>query len=114
MPPLHVLAEIVGRVCVVFVAVLVLLRLAGRKELASLSPIELLTMLLISETVSPALTGGDNSLVGGLLAASTLVGLTTLLGWASFRWRGIERAIDGQSKVLIARGRVQEAVLRAE
>src|SRR6188472_3055470 len=93
--------EVVGRVAVIYGAVLVLLRVAGKKELASLSPMELVTMLLLSETVSPALVGGSDSLALGLLAAATLIGLTLCVSALTFRFRKIERMIDGTAKVLI-------------
>jgi uncharacterized membrane protein YcaP (DUF421 family) len=114
MPPLATLAEIAGRVIIIYVALLALLRISGRRELAELTPMELLTMLLISETVSPALTGGDESVVGGLVAATTLIGLTVLSSVLVFRSRTAERVIEGKSSVLIRHGRVDEKVLRSE
>lgn len=114
MPPLETLAGIAGRVVVVYVALLAMLRVSGRRELAELTPMELLTMLLVSETVSPALTGGDDSLVGGLVAAGTLILLTVLSSVLVFRSRRAERVIEGKASVLIRHGRVDEAVLRSE
>jgi uncharacterized membrane protein YcaP (DUF421 family) len=106
--------EIVGRVTLIYVAITVLLRVAGKKELASLSPIDLVTMLLLSETVSQALVGGSASLWKGLLAATTLIGLTVLVSAATFRSRRLRRAIEGSAQVLIRDGRLDAQVLRRE
>jgi len=101
MPPVATLLGISGRVVVIYVALLVLLRLSGRRELSELSPMELLTMLLLSETVSPAITGGDASLAGGLVAAVTLILLNVASSVLVFRSRLAERVIEGHPSILI-------------
>lgn len=108
---LHALAT-VGRVAGIYVALLVMLRMSGRRELAQLTPIDLLTMLLLSETVSPALTGNDSSILNGLLAAGTLIGASLLLGRISYH-KGMDLAVEGRALLLIVRGRVLAEVMRA-
>ena len=66
------LAEIVVRVVAVYTALLVMVRIAGKREIGEFGPLDLLGMLLLSETVSPALTAEDSSLTaagGGRHAA---------------------------------------------
>jgi uncharacterized membrane protein YcaP (DUF421 family) len=106
------LLEIVGRVAVIYGVCLVLLRVSGRRELAELSQLDLLTMLLISETVSPALTGGDDSLAGGAVAATALFALYGGSRWIAFRSRRAERLMQGAAIILIEDGRVRTEVLR--
>ncbi len=108
---LHAL-ELVGRVTVIYFAAMVLLRVSGRREMSELGPMDLLTMLLVSETVSPAMTGGDDSVLGGLLCASTLMGLGVLTSWLAFRSKRVERLLAGEAVVLIERGKVRPEVLR--
>lgn len=108
------LAEVGGRVVLIYVLLLVLLRLGGRRELAQLGPMDLITMLLLSETVSPALTGGDDSLLTGAFAASVLIGLTILVGWLTFRSRRLERLVEGEARVLIRDGVVVEETIRSQ
>jgi uncharacterized membrane protein YcaP (DUF421 family) len=108
---LHLL-EIVGRVTAIYVGAMILLRLSGRRELSELGPMDLLTMLLVSETVSPALTGGDDSILSGLLAAATLMGLGVLTSIIAFRSNRAERLIAGSSMVLIENGKVRPEILR--
>lgn len=107
----HVL-EIIARVTLVYAACMVLLRVAGRREMSQLSPMDLLAMLLLSETVSPALTAGDDTVTGGVIAAGTLIGLCVITGWISYRHRGLERAMQGVAAVLIQDGAVRPAILR--
>lgn len=106
--------EIVARVVISYCLLVLLIRLTGKKEIAQLEPMDLMAMLLISEIVSPALTGGDDSLGTAAIAASTLFGLTYLISHITFRWRRAEELIQGKASILIKEGKVREDVLRAE
>jgi uncharacterized membrane protein YcaP (DUF421 family) len=72
--------EIVLRTMVVYVTVLALLRLGGKRELGTMSPADLVVILIIANAVQNAMNGGDVSLIGGLVSAATLVGGNLLLG----------------------------------
>ena len=72
--------EIVLRTLVVYVTVLGLLRLGGKRELGTMSPADLVVILIIANAVQNAMNGGDVSLIGGLISAATLVGGNLLLG----------------------------------
>lgn len=109
-PPL----EIVLRVAVVYAGLLLMIRVAGRREIGELGPLDLLGMLLLSETVSPALTGSDSSLTAALVAAATLLGLAAVVGRLTFRSRTLERLIDGSPRTIIRDGRVDDEVCRSE
>lgn len=106
--------EIVARVTMIYVFLMVLLRFTGKKELGQLEPMDLLTMLLLSETVSPALTGNDKSVTVALVASGTLLVLTVLVGRMTFRFRWMEHFVQGRRSVLIKHGKVVEDVLRSE
>jgi uncharacterized membrane protein YcaP (DUF421 family) len=108
------LLSIAGRVLAIYLFLLLVLRLMGRGVMSQLRPIDLLTMLLMSETVSPALTAGDHSLPGGLVAVSTLGIAAWFTSWLSFRYRLVDRALDGSPLLLINRGRVDAQVLRSQ
>jgi len=82
--------EIILRTAVVYVVVLVLLRTAGKRELGQMSPVDLVVILVIANAVQNAMTGGDNSLIGGIIAATTLVAVNTAfsrVGHRVQRWR---------------------------
>jgi len=108
------LLEIVARVTLVYVGLVVMVRLAGKREIGQLAPLDLLAMLLLSETVSPALTAQDPSLVASLVAAGTLLGLTALTSRLTYRSRRLEGFLEGRPVVLVERGRLDEAVARRE
>ena len=108
------LLEVVGRVVLVYVLLLVMVRVAGKREIGELAPLDFLAMLLLSETVSPALTKEDTSLPVALTAAATLLALTVLVSWLTYRFRALERLIDGAPRVVIDHGHVDEAVCRQE
>jgi uncharacterized membrane protein YcaP (DUF421 family) len=71
--------EIILRTAVVYVAVLALLRLAGKRELGQMTAADLVVILIIANAVQNAMNGGDVSLIGGVLSAATLVGLNVAL-----------------------------------
>jgi uncharacterized membrane protein YcaP (DUF421 family) len=106
--------EIVARVTLIYVSLMILLRFTGKKELGQLDPMDLLTMLLLSETVSPALTANDKSVTVALVAAGTLILLTVLVSRLTFRFRWMEHFVQGRRSVLIKQGKVMEDVLRSE
>jgi uncharacterized membrane protein YcaP (DUF421 family) len=104
--------EIVARVVIVYAACMVLLRVSGRREMSELGPMDLLAMLLLSETVSPALTAGDDSVQAGLLAAATLMAMCVLTAKIVFHSRRAERIIQGDAVLLIRDGKVDGDVMR--
>ena len=110
---LSTVGSIALRVSVIYVALLVLLRLGGRRELAQLTPADMLLLLLLSEAVSPALTGGHDSVWSGLLAASLLILITLAMGWITFRSRRFEALVEGRSLVLVRNGKVDEEQVRS-
>lgn len=109
---LWTIGSITLRAAVIYLALLVLLRIGGRRELAQLTPADMLLLLLLSESVSPSLTGGHQSLWTGLLSASVLILLTALIGWITFRSRRFEGLVEGNSIVLVREGRLDGQQLR--
>jgi uncharacterized membrane protein YcaP (DUF421 family) len=104
--------EFVVRAFVVYTVLLVLVRLTGKRTVGQFTPFDLLVVLLMSEAVSESLSGGDESLVGGLIGAATLLVLNLGMGTLTARVRKAETFIEG-TPVLIARdGTVFDDVLR--
>jgi uncharacterized membrane protein YcaP (DUF421 family) len=106
------LGEIVIRVVIIYVGLLVMLRLAGRRTLSDITPLDMLVMLLVSETVSPAMTAGDDSVTAGIVAAGTLVVVSVGASWMAFNSSTMEKAMSGAPAVLIKDGKVDEKILR--
>src|SRR5688572_1119112 len=105
--------EFLARAAIVYGALLVMVRVSGKRTVGQFTPFDLLVVMLLSESVSNSLSGGDNSLVGGLLAAAMLIALNLALAFIATRSRGAEDFIEGKP-VLIARdGQLFTDVLRS-
>ncbi len=106
--------EIVLRTAVVYIVVLALLRLAGKRELGQMTTFDLVVILVIANAVQNAMTGGDNSLIGGVLAASTLVGINLIVARIERRVPVFARVVLGEPTLLVHDGKVIEAHLKRE
>jgi uncharacterized membrane protein YcaP (DUF421 family) len=96
--------ELVIRAIVVYVILLTLLRLTGKRQVGQLSPFDLVLLLILSNAVQNSMNAGDNSLLGGIISAGVLVGLNYVIGVVTFRSRKLENLIEGQPQVLIFNG----------
>lgn len=94
--------EFVVRGAVVYLALLVMVRLSGRRTVGQFTPFDLLVVLLLSEAVSNSLSGGDDSVGGGLIIAATLLTLNAVVAMLSANSRGMSKVLDGTA-VLIGR-----------
>jgi uncharacterized membrane protein YcaP (DUF421 family) len=103
--------ELILRAVVVYLFLVVLLRLTGKRQVGQLAPFDLVLLLVLSNAVQNAMNAGDNSLIGGLISASTLVGLNFVVGYATFRSKRLEGVIEGQPEVLIHNGKLFEKVM---
>jgi uncharacterized membrane protein YcaP (DUF421 family) len=106
--------ELVLRALIVYVFLMVLLRITGRRQVGQLSPFDLVLLLVLSNALQNAMNAGDNSLTGGIILALTLVGTNWLVGWIAWRSRGFSRAIEGRPEVLIHNGVVYRDVMERE
>jgi uncharacterized membrane protein YcaP (DUF421 family) len=105
---------LVLRSVVVYGFLLVALRVAGRRELAQMTSFDLVLLLVISNAVQNSINAGDNSLGGGLVSAVTLLVLNWGVGFATWRWRRVERLVQGRPIRIITDGKVHLGALRQE
>src|SRR3982074_2809249 len=103
--------ELVLRSAVVYAFLIGLLRLTGKRQIGQLAPFDLVLLLVLSNAVQNSMNGGDNSLVGGLLSATTLILLNLALGYATFRSKRLEAIIEGRPQVLIHNGHLYQEVM---
>jgi uncharacterized membrane protein YcaP (DUF421 family) len=106
--------EKVLRPVLVYIFLVVGLRLAGKRELAQLNAFDLVVLLTLSNTVQNAIIGPDNSVLGGVVGAATLLGFNYVVVRFVFAHPAVERFIEGDADVLVRRGTVLEDRLRAE
>ena len=108
------IGELMLRVIIVYAAVYLLLRVVGKKHVGELAPFDLVVLLLLSECVQNALVGDDKSVTGGLVAATTLFGISQLVGYVAWRYKQAGRVLEGTPRVLVRHGRVLKDVLARE
>jgi len=109
-----VLLQIVLRTGVIYLLVLVGVRLSGKREVGQMTPFDLTLLLLLSNSVQNAMTGPDTSLLGGAVAASTLLVLNYLVANVSGRNRHFRRVIEGQPSLLVHDGKPIEEHMERE
>ena len=106
--------ELILRAVIIYIFLIVLLRLTGKRQIGQLAPFDLVLLLVLSNAVQNAINGGDNSVLGGLISAVVLVALNWLAGFATFKSKKLERLIEGRPEVLIHNGRLFKDVMARE
>lgn len=108
------LLEKILRPVIVYIALIIMLRIFGRRELAQLNPLDLVVILSISNTVQNAIIGADNSLIGGVIGATSLLLINYVFSRLKFAAKPVERFAEGEPLVLIEHGRKNSEALRRE
>jgi len=110
---LPILEKII-RPILVYLALVVLLRIFGKRELAQLNPFDLVVLLSLSNTVQNAIIGNDNSVTGGVIGAITLLATNYLVVRFLFKHRRLDQMVEGKSTTLIDRGKILQKNLAKE
>ena len=108
------LVQVLARTLVVYVALLLLLRASGKRQLGQMTPFDLVVLLVISNAVQNAMVGPDTSLAGGLLAATTLVGVNWLVDRLGLHSGWLRERLIGSPTLLVHEGRLLDDRLRRE
>jgi len=111
--PLSVM-EKVARPVIVYLCLILLLRVFGKRELAQLNPFDLVVLLSLSNTVQNAMIGDDNSVSGGVIGAFSLLAINWLVTLVLFKAPKLEKAVEGTERVLIRRGKVDWEAMKKE
>lgn len=106
--------EFIARSAVVYIFLIVLLRLTGKRQIGQLAPFDLVLLLVLSNAVQNSMTGGDNSVAGGLLCAVTLVAANWVVGFATYHNKHIEALVEGRPQVLIHDGHLYRDIMAGE
>jgi|SRR5438270_4844425 len=108
------LLEKILRPIIVYVFLVVLLRVFGKRELAQLNPFDLVVLLSLSNTVQNAIIGDDNSVTGGLIGAVSLLVMNYLVVRFLFKHRRLDEIIEGEPSVLMKNGVIDNNELAKE
>ena len=111
--PLPVLEKLL-RPVVVYLVLVILLRLFGKRELAQLNPFDLVVLLSLSNTVQNAIIGEDNSVTGGIIGAFSLLAINWLVVRVLFRSQKLTRVLEGRAAVLIRDGQLDQRAIDRE
>ena len=106
--------ELILRAIIIYVFLVVLLRITGKRQVGQLAPFDLVLLLVLSNAVQNAMNGGDNSVLGGLISAVTLVAINYAVGRATYKSKKLEALIEGRPEVLIHNGKLFTDVMERE
>jgi uncharacterized membrane protein YcaP (DUF421 family) len=106
--------EKIVRVVIVYLFLMVSLRVLGKREFGQLSPLELVSLLLVPELVSNALQGEDFSIVDAIVGVCTLFALTLLTSMLVHISKPAEKLILGVPKILVHRGQMVNETMNRE
>jgi uncharacterized membrane protein YcaP (DUF421 family) len=104
--------EFIVRGAAVYLILLAMVRISGKRTVGQFTPFDLLVVMLLSEAVSNSLSGGDSSLPGGILIAATLIGLNMLMGLATSRSEKLSELLDGSAVLLGRDGKFFDKVVK--
>ncbi len=106
--------SIVLRTAIVYGALLVAIRLAGKREMGQMTAFDFVVILLVANAVQNAMVGADTSLTGGLIAAGVLIGANYLVSQLREHVPWMRRGVEGTPTLLIHDGTLIDAHLRRE
>jgi uncharacterized membrane protein YcaP (DUF421 family) len=111
--PLPILEKL-ARPVIIYLVLVILLRIFGKRELAQLNPFDLVVLLSLSNTVQNAIIGDDNSVTGGIIGAFGLLAINWLVARVLFSSPRLTRALEGRSCTLIFNGQLDQRAMERE
>ena len=106
--------EKILRPVIVYFFLVIMLRLAGKRELVQLNPFDLVVLLTLSNTVQNAIIGDDNSVSGGILGATSLLAVNYLTVRFLYKHKNLDQLVEGNADVLIEGGKLRPEHLKKE
>jgi uncharacterized membrane protein YcaP (DUF421 family) len=103
--------EFILRGIIIYVFLIILLRVTGKRQIGQMSPFDLVLLLVLSNAVQNSMNGGDNSLIGGMISAGTLVAINWLVGSLTYKSKRAEALFEGRPELLIHDGKPFEKAL---
>ncbi len=106
--------HLVIRAGVVYLAIVLLLRLSGKRQVGQMGMADFVALLLISNAVQNSMNGGDNSITGGLILATVLILLSYGFNVLTYRSRRMEALVQGRPTLLVHHGKLLHHNLERE
>jgi uncharacterized membrane protein YcaP (DUF421 family) len=106
--------EKILRPVIVYIFLVIMLRLSGKRELVQLNPFDLVVLLTLSNTVQNAIIGEDNSVTGGILGATSLLAINYLVVRFLYSHKTLDQLVEGNADILMEGGKVRTEHLKKE
>lgn len=103
--------EFILRGVLVYVFMLVLIRLTGKRQIGQMSHYDLVLLLILSNAAQSSMIGQDSSFQGGMISAVTLVAVNYLAGLITYKSRTAEKLIEGRAQIVVRDGKIIEDVM---
>jgi uncharacterized membrane protein YcaP (DUF421 family) len=106
--------NIVGRTLAVYVVIVAVLRIGGRREIGQLEPFDLVIIMLVANSVQNSMVGSDVTLGGGLVSAITLFAVNWVVSYITYRSPAARQIIEGSGRIVVRDGAFVTENLRRE
>jgi len=106
--------DIALRAIFIYVFIVFIMRVVGRRELSSLGPVDLVMLVVIGDAVQQGLTQDDYSLTGAVIAVSTIAAMQVLSSYLSFRFARARKVLEGHPVLVIQDGKLIDENLKRE
>jgi uncharacterized membrane protein YcaP (DUF421 family) len=106
--------DAIVKATIVYLVLLILFRISGKRSMAEVSPFDLVLLLIISEATQQALIDGDDSMTNAYLLVTTLVGLNILLSEIKIRFKRADRTLESMPLLIVENGKPIDQHLRKE
>ena len=106
--------DIVLRAIALYVFIVFIMRVIGRRELSSMTPFDLVLLIILGDAIQQGLTQDDYSVTGAVIAVGTMATMQVFTSYLSFRWRLARRVLEGEPIVVVDRGKLVEHNLKRE
>jgi uncharacterized membrane protein YcaP (DUF421 family) len=106
--------DIVVRAVFLYIFVVFVMRVIGRRELSSMTPFDLILLIVVGDALQQGLTQDDYSVTGAVLAVATIATLQVFTSYLSFRSRRARKLLEGQPLVVVEKGKLVDQNLKRE
>ena len=106
-------ARIVAHSATIYLLLLLIFRIAGRRTLAETSTFDLVLLLIIGETTQQVMVGDDDTVPGAAIAIVSLVSLDMAIGYLKNTFPAFDRLLEGRPVLLVREGKIQHAAMQA-
>jgi len=106
--------DIILRAIFLYAFVVFVMRVIGRRELSSMTPFDLILLIILGDAIQQGLTQDDYSVTGAVLAIATIATLQVFTSYVSFKSRRARRLFEGDPVVLVDRGKLVERNIKRE